>query len=77
MGFGTVKQFGVFARDFFARFVGKYPHFTLARVLPGRRFRTPDDMAAFRRGVDAYCREAAGIVEKYAGGWRRCIKPAG
>ena len=71
---GTEKQFGLFARDFFARFVAKCLSFHLSRVLPdhvgaGRRFRTLADVAAFRRGVDAYCREAAGIVELYSGGW--------
>lgn len=71
---GTVKQFGLFAKDFFARFVSKCLSFHLTRILPnhigaGKRFTSLDQVAKFREEIDLYCRESAVIVEKYAGEW--------
>jgi hypothetical protein len=71
---GTAKQFGVFARDFFARFTGRVLGFFLSKTLPdqvgdGKRFRTLAHQAAFTRALETHCREAAGILEAYAGDW--------
>ncbi|OWK41282.1 hypothetical protein [Fimbriiglobus ruber] len=70
----TAKQFGLFARDFFARFVFKTLNFFLSQTLPdhvgeGRRFGTLTEQAAFTDALDTHCREAAKIVETFAGGW--------
>jgi hypothetical protein len=70
----TSKQFGVFARDFFARFTGKTLDYFLSRALPeqvgeGERFRTLAQQAEFTKALDLHCREAARIAEAFAGDW--------
>ncbi|WP_238602621.1 hypothetical protein [Fimbriiglobus ruber] len=70
----TNIQFGLFAKDFFARFVFKTLTFFLSRTLPdhvgeGRRFSTLAEQAAFTAALDAHCREAAKVVEAYSGDW--------
>ncbi len=70
----TVKQFGLFARDFFGRFIRKCLGYFLSKALPDqtgedRRFRTVADQARFNDSLDTHCREASGIVEVVAGEW--------
>jgi hypothetical protein len=70
----TSKQFGIFAREYFARFTFKvldcYLSKTLAdQVGEGKRFRTTAQQAAFTDALDTHCREAAIILERYAGDW--------
>ncbi|OWK44021.1 hypothetical protein [Fimbriiglobus ruber] len=69
----TAKQFGLFARDFFARFVFKTLNFFLSQTLPDHvgegRFGNLAEQAAFTDALDTHCREAAKIVETFAGGW--------
>jgi hypothetical protein len=73
-GLATPKQFGLFARDFFARFVRKSLAYFLSKALPtqtgeGERFRTVAAQARFTDALDTHCREASGIVEEVAGDW--------
>ncbi len=70
----TSKQFGLFARDFFARFTSKVLDFFLSKTLPdqvgeGKRFRTLAQQSAFEAALDTHCRETARILEGYAGDW--------
>lgn len=70
----TAKQFGLFAKDFFARFTARVIDYFLNRTLPeqtgaGERFRTFPQQRGFTDALDAHCREAAAILETYAGGW--------
>jgi len=70
----TVKQFSRFAKDFFARFTNKCLAYFLSRALPlhvgeGRRFATLAEQAEFSEALRIHCREAAKIVERYAGEW--------
>jgi hypothetical protein len=70
----TSGRFGPFARDFFARFVRKALDSFLSKALPaqvgeGKRFPTLARHAEFEAALDAHCREAAKVVEAYAGDW--------
>src|SRR5262249_17860026 len=70
----TGKQFGVFARDFFARFTYRVLNFFLSKALPeevgdGKRFRTLAQQAEFTKALEPHCREAAAILESYSGDW--------
>lgn len=71
---GTEKQFGVFARDFFARLTERVLTYYVSKELPlhvgpGQRFGTVDDQRAFQDAVALHARQAARIVEEFAGGW--------
>jgi hypothetical protein len=71
---GTSKQFGTFAKDFFARFAYKVLNFFLSKTLPeqvgaGKRFGTLAQQAAFTEALETHCREAVQILGKYAGDW--------
>ncbi|MBX9625636.1 MAG: hypothetical protein K2X82_17670 [Gemmataceae bacterium] len=71
---GAEKQFGHLARDFFARFTFKALNYFVGKAAPGEvgeagRFRTLAQLAAFIDSLDTHCREAAGVVERFAGGW--------
>jgi hypothetical protein len=71
---GTVKQFGAFARRFFARLTAKTLDYFLSRVLmgpvgDGLRFVTLAQQAAFTDALETHCREASAIVERFAGEW--------
>lgn len=71
---GTTKQFGVFARDFFAGLTRRYLTFFLSRELSNhvggeRRFANITDHAAFNAALDLHCHQAARIVEEFAGSW--------
>jgi hypothetical protein len=70
----TVKQFGTFTKGFFARFTNKCLGYFLSRTLSdhvgeGRRFRTLTQQGEFSKALDTHCKEAARIVEAYAGEW--------
>jgi hypothetical protein len=70
----TERNFGFLARDFFARFVGRFLEYHLSRELPnhvgkGRRFRNSQEHTEFNQALDLHCRQAARIVQDFAGGW--------
>lgn len=70
----TEVQFGKFARDFFAKFMGRFLDYYVSRELPlhvgpGRRFPTFQDQTRFNEALDLHCRQASLIVERFAGGW--------
>ncbi|MCK6506908.1 hypothetical protein L6R53_26650 [Myxococcota bacterium] len=71
---GTEKQFGVFARDFFARLTERVLTYYVSKELPlhvgpGQRFGNVDEQRAFQDAVALHARQAARIVEEFAGGW--------
>jgi hypothetical protein len=70
----TERQFGAFARAFFARFTERYLAYYLSRELSahvgrGQRFANVDDHSAFNAALRVHCHEAARIVEVFAGEW--------
>lgn len=70
----TAHQFGLFARDFFSRFTLRVLTFFVSRAAPaevgaGRPFPTLAAHAAFDAALETHCREAARILDGYAGGW--------
>lgn len=72
--YATETQFGHLARDFFARFMGKFLSYYVSRELPlhvgpGKRFPDAADHARFNEALDLHCRQATVIVEKFAAGW--------
>jgi hypothetical protein len=72
--FSTTKQFGNLGRDFFSRFLSRYLTYFLSRELsnhvgPGQRFANIQEHSAFNQALDIYCRQAARIVQEFAGGW--------
>jgi hypothetical protein len=73
-GLGTVKQFSVLARDFFARLLRRQLSYFLSRELSqhvgvNRRFRTIREHCDFEGALDLHCREASRIVREFAGEW--------
>jgi hypothetical protein len=72
--FSTTKEFGTLGRDFFSRFLGRYLSYFLSRELSnhvgrGQRFANIQEHSAFNQALDIHCRQAARIVEEFAGGW--------
>jgi len=72
--FSTTKEFGTLGRDFFSRFLGRYLTYFLSRELSnhvgrGQRFANIQEHSAFNQAIDLYCRQAARIVQEFAGGW--------
>jgi hypothetical protein len=72
--FSTSKEFSALGRDFFSRFLGRYLTYFLSRKLSdhvgrGQRFVNIQEHSAFNQALDIYCRQAARIVEEFAGGW--------
>lgn len=72
--YASGRNFGVLARDFFARFVEETLAYYLSRELgnhqgPGLRFQSGQDRTAFDSGLARHAWGAARIVEEYAGGW--------
>ncbi len=70
----TQKQFGEFARDFFARMTERVLTYYVSKELPrhvgeGHRFQTLDEQRDFQDAVALHARQAARIVETFAGGW--------
>ena len=63
-----------FARDFFARLIQKLLEYYISRDIPNyigpnKSLRTIDRQIEFRGALERHCREAALIVEAFAGGW--------
>jgi len=74
-GLGTVKQFGVLARDFFSRFLRRHLNYFLTRELPqhvgvNSRFHTIRELRDFEYGLDLHCREASRILKEQGNGFR-------
>jgi hypothetical protein len=70
----TVRQFSIFAKDFFGRLTNKCLDFFLSRALSyhlgeGRRFTTLAQQAEFSMALETHCKEASYIVEKFSGEW--------
>lgn len=70
----TKANFGALAATFFGKLLSNCLDSYLSRELPshvgnGQRLPKLADHAAFRDGLDLHCREAAKIVEQYAGDW--------
>jgi hypothetical protein len=68
------KQFGLLARDFFARLTRRHLNFYLHRELSahvgeGRRFTSMHQHVEFENALELHCREAARIVQDFAGEW--------
>ena len=63
------------ARDFFARLIQKLLEYYISRAAPrnsigpNKSLRTIDRQIEFRGALERHCREAALIVEAFAGGW--------
>jgi hypothetical protein len=74
-GLGTVKQFGLFAKQFYARLTEKVLQYYVSRVTAGHvggqelRFQTLAAKAEFDKALTLHCREASKIVEAFAGEW--------
>jgi len=67
-------RFSALARDFFSRLTQRSLDYFLSRELgnhvgTGERFSDDADRARFEQALDQHCREAARIVEAFAGGW--------
>jgi hypothetical protein len=78
-GLGTVKRFGEFGRQFFARLTEKVLQYYVSRATAhflggdgsggSLRFPTLAAKAAFDQALALHCREASKIVERFAGEW--------
>jgi hypothetical protein len=73
-GFSAANQFGVLAREFFARLTRKHLTYFLSRELSNYvsgkgRFTSAEDHEAFNRALDLHCRQASRIVEDFSGEW--------
>jgi hypothetical protein len=72
---GTVKQFGAFARQFYARLTEKVLQYYVSRATASHvggqelRFPTLAAKAEFDKALALHCREASKIVETFAGEW--------
>lgn len=72
--FSTAKGFSTLGKDFFSRFLRRYLTYFLSRELSnyvgrGQRFANIQEHSAFNRALDLFCRQAARIVQEFAGGW--------
>ena len=70
----TAKQFGLLAKEYFAKFTFKVIDYFLNRTLPeqtgdGKRFTTFRQQQQFTDALETHCRETAEIVTTYAGEW--------
>ncbi len=73
-GLGTVSQFAVLARDFFARLSRRQLGYFLSRELSqhvgvNSRFRTIRDHSDFENALDLHCHEASRIIKEFSGEW--------
>jgi hypothetical protein len=73
-GLGTVKQFSVLARDFFARLTRRHLDYYLSRELSkhvgiNSRFQTIREHKQFDEALDLHCRETVRIVKEFSGEW--------
>ncbi len=71
---GTEKQFGAFARDFFARLTRRHLEYWLSRetseMVGGRgRFESVREHGDFHQALELHCRQTSEIVETFAGQW--------
>ena len=72
--FSTQRQFGVLARDFFARLARRYLTYFLSRELSNhvgrdQRFRNVNQHTDFLTALEVHCKQASRIVEDFAGEW--------
>ena len=72
--FAGGDRFSALAREFFARLTQRSLDYYLSRELsshigPGERFGDDIARSQFDAALGRHCREAARIVEEYAGGW--------
>ena len=70
----TKHRFAGLARDFFSRLTFKILDYYVSRELPkhvgpGKAIASIDAQITFRLALETHCREAAGIVQEFAGGW--------
>jgi hypothetical protein len=70
----TSNRFGILAHEFFARFMNRFLAYHLSRELsrhvgPGQRFSDIAQHNAFNDALDLHCRQAARIVQEFAGDW--------
>ena len=70
----TNRQFGLFARDFFAQLTNKCLDYFVSRAIhdhvgEGRRFRTLAQQGEFTKALGIHSREASKIVGDFSGGW--------
>jgi hypothetical protein len=73
-GLATVKEFGLFAKQFYSRFTFRCLSYLLSKTLPAhigadKRFRTVADQAAFTAALDTHCCEATIVLLKFSGDW--------
>jgi hypothetical protein len=73
-GLGTLSQFAVLARDFFARLSRRQLGYFLSRELSqhvgvNSRFRTICDHSDFENALDLHCHEASRIIKEFSGEW--------
>ena len=71
---GTVKQFIILTRDFFARLTRRVLSYYLSRELPqhvglNSRFRTIREHRDFEAALDNHCRETTRIIKEFSGEW--------
>ena len=72
--FATVRNFGILARDFFARLTRRHLEYYLSRELAKHigsreRFKSLAKQSDFASALDIHCREAAGIVQEFSADW--------
>lgn len=70
----TMKQFGILARDFFARLTRRCLDYFLSRELPrhvgiNQRFHSLHEHRAFEQALNDHCAEASRIMQDYAADW--------
>jgi hypothetical protein len=73
-GLGTVKEFAVLARDFFARLSRRQLGYFLSREISqhvgvNSRFQTIREHRDFEAALDLHCREASRIIKEFSGEW--------
>lgn len=72
--FARPRNFSLLAKSFFGRLTNRYLSYFLSRTLsdhvgPGSRFENIEAHSQFNDALDVHCRQAARIVEEFAGGW--------
>ena len=70
----TNKQFGLLARDFFARLTNKCLDYFVSRAVhhhvgEGRRFRNLTQQGEFTKALATHSKEASKIIGDFSGGW--------
>lgn len=71
--FSTERGFATLAHKFFARLLSRSLRYFTDQAAPNRlgsgRLGSEEDLRSFNNAIDRYGREAARIVEEYAGAW--------